>query len=303
MSGVLHHVVVYPVLKTRVADLLVQNVAAGLNGNDGVAVAVENLHGAHAGIYKVHRAGVLGSLLHGRRVASQQGAAVGLLHAVPAELGIGELLLLNLHVGHDVRGAEHVAAGLHLVGVLLVLSALAAVLGVHGCEGRQMAAGGAAEHADSLRIDLILRRVGPQEADGRLHVDELVREMSLGAAAVVDGGHYIAGSGKLAHLAQHHVLVRSSPAAAGNPHQGRLGAVILLGIVLAGGQAHLAVAVLNHDAHLELHGISVQVLLVGVHNVVDQVDGLLGEAGVNDFFHNCTLPFIIFLIVHASSHI
>ena len=215
---------------------------------------------------------------------------MGLLKGMPAEGWIREFLFFNFHIGKHVYWAKHITAGLNMGGIPGPF-AFVACIRVHSSPGSQVAPRRAAKYTDPVRVNLILAGMGAEKADSGLDVNELVREMPLGAAAIVHGGHHVACVGEFRHLTQHHIFIRSAPAASGNPEQGRLRAVILLGVILAGGQAHFAVSILQKNGHFELQRLSLQILYSGKDNIVDQCQGFLLKPGINGTFHKWYAPF------------
>ncbi len=149
-----------------------------------------------------------------------------------------------------------------------------------------------ADGAHMPRVDAVFIGVGAEEAHRRLTVDELVGEMALGAAAVVDAGHGVARLGQKLHLRRHQVLVAPPPARAVDPHDQRLTSGAHL-VVRAAGQAHLAVAVLSHEGQVQVQGPALQVLHLGVADVVDEIDAAALLARVDDVAH-VLIPTFVF---------
>ena len=116
--------------------------------------------------------------------------------------GVPGLSCLPAH-RRQVRGTEPVDDALHAAGLVEVppasLSRVELLHAAGGAEqGDQVAAGRGAPDADAVRVEVVLRGVGPQPADGRLAVFDLGREDGVLAQAVVDAGHGVALGGQRA---------------------------------------------------------------------------------------------------------
>ena len=55
---------------------------------------------------------------------------------------------------------------------------------------------------------------------------------------------------------------------------------------MSGCQTHLAVSVLQHDGHLQLHLIAFEVFLSGIYDIINKVNALSCPARFDYFFHN-----------------
>ena len=70
VTSMFQYVIFGLILKSGFRQFIVKAVAAQLDGNNRIAVAVENLHGAHAGIDIVQHGCLSRTLYHGGRISA-----------------------------------------------------------------------------------------------------------------------------------------------------------------------------------------------------------------------------------------
>ena len=85
------------------------------------------------------------------------------------------------------------------------------------------AARGFAHGVDFVRVNAERFRMGPQEAHGGFHINQLGGENGLAAGAVFDAGHHIPGPGKPHHFRQPDRPVHHPVRPAADPHDGGAG--------------------------------------------------------------------------------
>ena len=153
-----------------------------LRGDDLVVVRVEDEEGRVAGCDIGGRAGAfqVGAHLLARHVAEQVDEALGHEHR----------RALVAH-GQQVAGPGHVHHRLHPARLVGVRADVPAGAGARGAEERDEMPAGALPPGPDLRgVDVELRRVRPQVADGALHVDDLVRPVPARPEPVIEADHH-----------------------------------------------------------------------------------------------------------------